>query len=106
MRAKNLFILVFSTITLYYIIPLLLLYFSSDEYIGKIGFIILLLVAFFSFAINLLYLFFIEKWIYTPVITSVLSVPMLYTFNSSAIVLIVLSLLFSFLGYFIGTLVK
>ena len=106
MKNKSLFITFFSAITLFYVIPLLLINFSSTDNLNKYAFIIMLLVGFSAFAINLLYIYFVDKKITIPLIVTALSIPLIFIFNSSAFVLIIIIGLFSFFGYFAGSLIK
>ena len=106
MKTKKYLLLFFSIITTFYVIPYLLINFSNTENLNKTAFIIMLITGFCSFSINLIYSYYIEKSIYTPIITSLLSVGLLLIFNSSAWVLIVIIAIFAFLGYFIGNIFK
>lgn len=106
MKIKKYFLLLFSIITSFYVIPYLLIYFSNTENLNKNAFIIMLVTGFCSFAINLLYLYYIEKSMYVPATTSIFSIGLLFIFNSSAWVLMIIISIFAFFGYFIGTIFK
>lgn len=93
------------TSILYYIIPLLFLKFyngSSD----KAGFILILTYTFFSFMITLVLSYFLERTIFTPILSSILALPLFFIFNSSALVLIIVIILFSFIAYGLSSLLK
>ena len=105
MQRKTLLGIFLLTSILYYIIPLLFLKFyngSSD----KAGLILILAYGFFSFAITVLISYFIERTILTPVFSIFLALPLFFIFNSSALVLILVIIAFSFLGYFLTALLK
>ena len=89
----------------YYIIPLLFLklYNGTSD---KAGFILILVYGFTSFAITLLISYFIQKTIFIPVLSTILALPLFFIFNSSALVLILIILVFSFIAYGLSSLLK
>lgn len=93
------------TSILYYIIPLFFLKFYNGES-GKAGFILILAYGFFSFAITLLITYLFERTIYIPLLSIILALPLFFIFNSSALLLILVIITFSFLGYFLTALLK
>lgn len=88
--------------TSYLLLPYLSLNFYSIEEMAKASFVILAITTFLSFAINIVITYLKGKYISLPIISSVVSIPLYFIFNASAIVLIVLVILMSFLGYFLG----
>ena len=72
----------------------------------KAGFILILVYGFTSFAITLLISHFIQKTIFIPVLSTILALPLFFIFNSSAIVLILIILVFSFIAYGLSSLLK
>jgi len=89
----------------YYIIPLLFLKFYNGTS-DKAGFILILVYTFFSFMITLLISYFLERTIITPILSSILALPLFFIFNSSALVLIIIILVFSFIAYGLSSLLK
>ena len=89
----------------YYIIPLLFLKFYNGTS-DKAGFILILVYGFTSFAITLLISHFIQKTIFIPVLSTILSLTSFFIFNSSALVLILLIIVFSFVAYALTVLIK
>ena len=89
----------------YYIIPLLFLKFYNGTS-DKAGFILILVYGFTSFAITLLISHFIQKTIFIPVLSTILALPLFFIFNSSALVLILIILVFSFIAYGLSSLLK
>lgn len=106
MKTKNVLLTFLITSIFYYAVPFLFLHFSKENNLSKIGLILILFFTFVSFAINLIISFFLERNILIPIITSVLAVPLLYTFNTSAVVLIIIIIIFSFLAYGLSGLLK
>lgn len=92
--------LIFIFLASYLLLPLLILNFSDD--IEKAALIILLVLAFVSFAINMLVTYFKGRHIEVPILSSLASTTLFYTFNSSAIVPLVIVLVMSFLAYYLG----
>mgnify|MGYP000843825266 FL=1 len=93
------------TSILYYILPLCFLKFyngSSD----KAGFILILTFTFFSFMITLLVSYFLERTKFTHILSSILALPLFFIFNLSAIVLIIIIIVFSFIAYSLSSLLK
>lgn len=105
MQRKTLLGIFLLTSILYYIIPLFFLKFYNGES-GKAGFILILVYGFSSFAVTLLVTYFIQRTIYTPLISITLALPLFSIFNSSALVLILLIIVFSFLAYALSALLK
>ncbi|WP_314549442.1 hypothetical protein [uncultured Gemella sp.] len=105
MNRKNFLGVFLLTSIFYYVIPLSFLKFYNGES-GKAGFILILAYGFFSFAITVLISYFIERTILTPVFSIFLALPLFFIFNSSALVLILVIIAFSFLGYFLTALLK
>lgn len=103
---KHTLLTIFIACSFFYIIPLIVLNFFKIEDVNKAGFIIILICAFTSFAVNLIYIFLKEKYIYLPIIITVLSVPLIFIYNSSAVILIIVIALFSFFGYLVGSIIK
>ena len=89
----------------FYLLPLIILKKFSEEELSKAAFLIMLIFIFISFAVNIMYVYFREKNILIPIITTLLVIPLVKIFNSSVIILIILVFIFSFLGYFLGKLV-
>lgn len=104
MKIKNILLTIILTGITYYLAPLIFLHYNSD--LTKAGFLLILFFIFISFATNLLIAFFLERNVFVPIITSILSIPLLYTFNTSAVVLIVIITIFSFIGYFLSSIFK
>lgn len=86
----------------YLVLPYLTLYFFPIEELNKAGFLIFTIVTFSSFAINIVITYLRGKDISLPIISSIISLPLYFLFNISALLLIVLIVLMSFLGYFLG----
>lgn len=105
MNKKSLLATFILTSILYYIIPLIFLKFYSGPS-DKAGFILMLFFIFSAFSITMLISYFIERKVAIPVFSIVLSVPLIYIFNSSAIVIIILIAIFSFLSYGLTTILK
>ncbi|MDO4813655.1 MAG: hypothetical protein Q3988_01040 [Gemella sp.] len=84
----------------YLLLPTIVLNYNDD--LSKAAFIILLLVAFMSFAINMLITYFKGKHIEVPILSVLLSLPLFYIFNKSAVVPVVIIAVLSFLAYFLG----
>ncbi len=103
MDKKSLFYNFVLSIGLYYVIPLLFIKFYTGAS-DKAAFILLLLYTFSSFAVTLLVSYFFGRKIYTPIVSSIISLPLLLIFNQSAIVVILVIILFSFLSYLISSL--
>lgn len=93
------------TSVLYYIIPIAFLKFYSGTS-DKAGFILMLLYIFSSFSTTMLVSYFYERKIYIPILSTLLALPIFFIFNFSAIVIIIIVTIFSFLAYFISSLVK
>ena len=104
MQRKTLLGIFLLTSILYYIIPLLFLKFYNGTS-DKAGFILILAYGFSSFAITLL-TYFIQRTIYTPLLSIILALPLFFIFNSSALVLILLIIVFSFVAYALTALIK
>ena len=105
MQRKTLLGIFLLTSILYYIIPLLFLKFYNGTS-DKAGFILILAYGFSSFAITLLVTYFIQRTIYTPLLSIILALPLFFIFNSSALVLILIILVFSFIAYGLSSLLK
>lgn len=105
MNRKNFLGVFLLTSIFYYVIPLSFLKFYNGES-GKAGFILILAYGFFSFAITLLITYLFERTIYIPLLSIILALPLFFIFNSSALVLILVIITFSFLGYFLTALLK
>lgn len=105
MQRKTLLGIFLLTSILYYIIPLLFLKFYNGTS-DKAGFILILAYGFSSFAITLLVSYLLQRTIYTPLLSIVLAVPLFFIFNSSALVLILIIIVFSFIAYAITALIK
>lgn len=103
MDKKSLFYNFVLSIGLYYVIPLLFIKFYTGAS-DKAAFILLLLYTFSSFAVTLLVSYFFGRKIYTPIVSIIISLPLLLIFNQSAIVVILVIILFSFLSYLISSL--
>ena len=105
MQRKTLLGIFLLTSILYYIVPLLFLKFYNGTS-DKAGFILILAYGFSSFAITLLVTYFIQRTIYTPLLSIALALPLFFIFNSSALVLILLIIVFSFVAYTLTALIK
>ena len=105
MNRKNFLGVFLLTSIFYYVIPLSFLKFYNGES-GKAGFILILAYGFFSFAITVLISYFIQKTIFIPVLSTILALPLFFIFNSSALVLILIILVFSFIAYGLSSLLK
>jgi len=105
MNKKSLLATFILTSILYYIIPLIFLKFYSGSS-DKAGFILMLFYIFSAFSIIMLISYFIERKIYIPVFSIILSIPLIYVFNSSAFVIIILIAIFSFLSYGLSAILK
>lgn len=103
---KDMLITILIAEAFFYIVPLIILNFFEQENVNKAGFIIILLCAFVAFCVNLIYIFLKEKYIYLPLVITLLSLPLIFIYNSSAIMLIIVIAIFSFFAYFVGTLIK
>ena len=99
MNKKSLLATFILTSILYYIIPLIFLKFYSGSS-DKAGFILIL------FYITMLISYFIERKVYIPLFSIILSIPLIYVFNSSAFVIIILITIFSFLSYGLSAILK
>lgn len=103
---KRIFLGIFLlTSIFYYILPLTFLKFYNGT-TDKAGFILILAYGFFSFSITVLISYFMERTIFTPLLSSMLALPLFFIFNSSALVIILIIIVFSFLGYFLTALLK
>ncbi|WP_448905832.1 hypothetical protein [Gemella sp.] len=105
MQRKTLLGTFLLTSILYYIVPLLFLKFYNGTS-DKAGFILILFYGFSSFAITMLVTFLGQKTIYTPLLSIILALPLFIIFNSSALVLILLIIVFSFVAYALTALIK
>ena len=105
MQRKTLLGIFLLTSILYYVIPLLFLKFYSGTS-DKAGFILILVYGFSSFAITMLVTFLGQRTIYTPLLSITLALPLFFIFNSSALVLILLIIVFSFVAYALTSLIK
>ena len=105
MQRKTLLGIFLLTSILYYIIPLLFLKFYNGTS-DKAGFILLLAYGFSSFAITMLVTFLGQRTIYTPLLSIILALPLFFIFNSSALVLILIIIGFSFIAYALSGLLK
>ena len=90
----------------FYLLPFIILKKFSEDELTKASFLIMLIFVFISFALNIVYVYFREKNIIIPILTTVLVLPLFKVFNSSVIVLVVLVFIFSFLGYYLGKLIS
>ena len=105
MQRKTLLGTFLLTSILYYIVPLLFLKFYNGTS-DKAGFILILTYGFSSFAVTLLVTYFIQRTIYAPLLSITLALPLFFIFNSSALVLILLIIVFSFVAYALTVLIK
>ena len=105
MNKKSLLTTFILTSIFYYIIPLIFLKFYSGD-TGKAGFILMLFYIFSAFSITMLISYFVERKVYIPIFSIILSIPLIYVFNSSAVVIIILITIFSFLSYGLATILK
>ena len=105
MQRKTLLGTFLLTSILYYIVPLLFLKFYNGTS-DKAGFILILFYGFSSFAITMLTTFLGQRTIYTPLLSIILALPLFFIFNSSALVLILLIIVFSFVAYVLTALIK
>ena len=105
MQRKTILGIFLLTSILYYIVPLLFLKFYNGTS-DKAGFILILFYGFSSFAITMLVTFLGQRTIYTPLISVILALPLFFIFNSSALVLILLIIVFSFVAYTLTALIK
>lgn len=105
MQRKTLLGIFLLTSILYYVIPLLFLKFYSGTS-DKAGFILILVYGFSSFAVTLLITYLLQRTIYTPLLSVILALPLFFIFNSSALVLILLIIAFSFVAYALTALIK
>ena len=105
MQRKTLLGTFLLTSILYYIVPLLFLKFYNGTS-DKAGFILILFYGFSSFAVTMLVTFLGQRTIYTPLLSIILALPLFFIFNSSALVLILLIIVFSFVAYALTALIK
>ena len=70
------------------------------------GFILILFYICSAFSITMLISYFIERKVYIPLFSIILSIPLIYVFNSSAFVIIILIAIFSFLSYGLSAILK
>ena len=105
MQRKTILGIFLLTSILYYIVPLLFLKFYNGTS-DKAGFILILAYGFSSFAITMLVTFLGKRTIYTPLLNIILALPLFFIFNSSALVLILLIIVFSFVAYALTVLIK
>ena len=105
MNKKSLLATFILTSILYYIIPLIFLKFYSGSS-DKAGFIFILFYICSAFSITMLISYFIERKVYIPLFSIILSIPLIYVFNSSAFVIIILIAIFSFLSYGLSAILK
>ena len=105
MNKKSLLATLILTSILYYIIPLIFLKFYSGSS-DKAGFILILFYICSAFSITMLISYSIERKVYIPLFSIILSIPLIYVFNSSAFVIIILIAIFSFLSYGVSTILK
>ena len=105
MKRKTILGIFLLTSILYYIVPLLFLKFYNGTS-DKAGFILILFYGFSSFAITMLVTFLGQRTIYTPLLSIILALPLFFIFNSSALVLILLIIVFSFVAYALTALIK
>ena len=105
MQRKTLLGTFLLTSILYYIVPLLFLKFYNGTS-DKAGFVLILFYGFSSFAITMLVTFLGQRTIYTPLLSIILALPLFFIFNSSALVLILLIIVFSFVAYTLTALIK
>ena len=105
MQRKTLLGTFLLTSILYYIVPLLFLKFYNGTS-DKAGFILILFYGFSSFVITMLVTFLGQRTIYTPLLSIILALPLFFIFNSSALVLILLIIVFSFVAYTLTALIK
>ena len=103
---KRIFLGIFLlTSIFYYVLPLTFLKFYNGT-TDKAGFILILAYGFFSFSITVLISYFNQTTKNTPKQSSMLALPLFFIFNSSALVIILIIIVFSFLGYFLTALLK
>ena len=69
-------------------------------------FILILFYICSAFSITMLISYFIERKVYIPLFSIILSIPLIYVFNSSAFVIIILIAIFSFLSYGLSAILK
>ena len=69
-------------------------------------FILILFYICSAFSITMLISYFIERKVYIPLFSIILSIPLIYVFNSSAFVIIILITIFSFLSYGLSAILK
>ena len=105
MNKKSLLATFILTSILYYIIPLIFLKFYSGGS-DKAGFILILFYICSAFSITMLISYFIERKVYITLFSIILSITIIYFFNSSAFVIIILIAIFSFLSYGLSAILK
>ena len=105
MNKKSLLATFILTSILYYIIPLIFLNFYSGSS-DKAGFILILFYICSAFSITMLISYLMERKVYIPLFSIILSIPLIYVFNSSAFVIISLIAIFSFLSYGLSAILK
>ena len=105
MNKKSLLATFILTSILYYIIPLIFLKFYSGSS-DKAGFILIWFYICSACSITMLISYFIERKVYIPLFSIILSIPLIYVFNSSAFVIIILIAIFSFLSYGLSAILK
>lgn len=87
----------------YIAIPLAILKFTNIESINKAAFFIILSSIFFAFSSNLIFTYFLGKQIIFPISSAIISLGLLFIFNKSVLIIIGLIVIFSFLGYYLGS---
>ena len=103
MNKKILPIITILYIISYIAIPLILINYMNDSNANKTALFIILLTAFCSFSINILFSYIFGKNIFFPIISVIIAFAMFIVFNKSVLIVIVIISILSFLGHFLGT---
>lgn len=103
LKLKDIFIMTLVFITSYIIVPLFVVYYSDENNLAIYGFFIILMLVFLSFSSNLIYTYFKGKYIIIPLLSVIISISLIWVLNPTATFLVLLIAIFSFIGYFLGT---
>lgn len=101
-KTKDFIIMLTIFIVSYLFIPLIILNYIDVNEINKVGFFIILLISFLSFSYNIIYSYIRGNNIIIPILSIVISILLIFIFNKSAIIIVIIVSLLSFLGYYLG----
>lgn len=104
MSLKNIFLNLVAFVIAYILTPLAILFFTKNTSADKLGFIIMLILLFLSFSLNLVFTYFQGKQIQIPLLSSMITVMLFFIFNTSVIVMIIMMIIASFVGHLLGRL--